>query len=254
MKLNYEIMGEGVPLFILHGMFGSSSNWKHIASQLANNFKIYLIDLRNHGESPHTPCFDYYMMANDIMEIVIDEDLEKINLMGHSMGGKVAMQYAFTYPKMIQTMIIVDITPKKYPLIHQNLLMQLNQIPLNKINKRQDVENYMNHTVSESVKKFMMKNLVKKHHNWRWKFNLSTLTKYYEILMDQIITSIPIAVPTLFLKGSNSDYIQKEDVALLDKYFMNYQVQEVPNSGHWVHIDNPKVFVEMFLSFVRASH
>ncbi len=177
MNLNYKTIGEGQPLIILHGLLGMLDNWQSISRQFADYHQVFIIDQRNHGRSPHDELIDYPSMAEDLHDFLHEHDLQQVNIMGHSMGGKTAMQFAHTYPERVNRLIVVDIAPKTYPPGHQTIFEALLGVELDKVASRADVEEVLAAKIKEErIRLFLLKNLTRtKQGAYRWKVNLEAI-------------------------------------------------------------------------------
>jgi len=254
MKLHFRKIGEGTPLMILHGLFGSSDNWQTLAKKFAeNNFSVYLVDQRNHGRSPHADQFSYHNMSEDIFELINDAKIDVMNLIGHSMGGKTGMDLTMNHPGKIIKLIVVDMSPKKYPLQNKEVADALLEINLNEIKTRKDAE----HALAQKIKdagtlQFLLKNLYWKENGiLAWRFNLGTISENIDKMSDAIDFIKPFEKPALFIRGEKSNYITKDDEPLIKKYFPHAEIKTAPQSGHWVHADNPEWFFENCLEFLK---
>jgi esterase len=260
MKLFYRKFGDGPPLIILHGMYGSSDNWVTIAKKLGDSFTVYLPDQRNHGQSPHSEIHDYDSMRDDLFELVTDLRLRKFFLAGHSMGGKTAMAFAVKWPEMINGLVVVDISPftnenNKLPVFNQNLaiLKTILSIDLTTIKSRGDVEKLLIDKISsDKVRGFILKNLQRNAgDNFSWKLNASSLLKN----LDKIMAAIDLkegfiqpitGFPVLFMKGSFSNYLTASDVADLRRVFPATEFIVINGAGHWIHADKPDEVIDNF--------
>lgn len=250
MKLHYREMGEGQPFVILHGLFGFSDNWQTHAKKLAEYYRVILVDQRNHGHSDWSNDFSYELMAEDLHELCVDLKLEKIILMGHSMGGKTAMLFAQHYPDVIDKLIVVDMGIKRYPMHHQQILAGLNEIDLSQINVRSEVDEILkNYIDSVGIRQFLLKNIYwKEKGKLAWRMNIPVLERE----MDAILTSLNIEdcfIPTLFIRGELSNYILDEDIESIENSFPDSELVTIPGAGHWVHAEAPELFLESVLSF-----
>lgn len=252
MKLHYRTMGEGRPLVILHGVFGSSDNWQTLGRYFSEWCKVYLVDLRDHGFSPHSDSLDLDAMAGDIKELADEGGLENFDLIGHSMGGKVGMRFAQLHPHLLGTLIVVDMAPKRYEMRHGELIEALKSLELEKIEGRKDADEKLAQRIPDfGVRQFLLKNLHRKEQDaWEWKMNLplieQDLPKINEALAEE-----PVEIPTLFIRGGNSDYIEDDDEPLLKRYFPNSGLKTVEGSGHWVHAEAPKAFYQIVEDLLR---
>jgi len=252
MHLNYETYGDGPPLVILHGLFGSLENWRTVAKQLAADFRVYLLDLRNHGRSPHSDVFDYPAMAGDVKEFLQQHDLRSVFLMGHSMGGKVAMQCAVTWPQLVQKLVVVDMAPKPYNPQHREILDALLSLHLERYTERRAVDVALSDAIPDTgIRLFLLKNLVTNEAGrFTWRINLEAISRNYDELVQGIDTGSAFDGPTLFIKGENSNYVRPEDATLIRRLFPAARLLTVPAAGHWVHADNPGFFVHSVVSFL----
>lgn len=250
MKLHVREMGEGFPLVILHGLFGFSDNWQTHAKKLSSYYRIILVDLRNHGHSPWSDAFSYQLMADDLKELIDDLGIKKMHLLGHSMGGKVAMLFAQQHTKCIDKLIVVDIGIKAYPMHHQHILAGMHAIDLNTITARSQAEAILKeHIDSDGVRQFLLKNLYwKDKGQLAWRMNIDVLERE----MPEILAALPekeTFVPTLFIRGSLSNYILDEDFSAIEEVFPEAEFVTIDNAGHWVHAEAPEEFMDAVLSF-----
>jgi esterase len=252
-ELNYKDYGQGEPVIIIHGLFGTLDNWQTIAKNLAEKFNIYLIDQRNHGRSPHTEAFDYTLLAEDLHDFMENNWIYKARIIGHSMGGKTAMQFALEYPDMVEKLVVIDIAPKNYIGGHEVILETLQSIDLTTIKERKEVENLMAERITDAgQRQFLMKNLSRdeKTGQYEWKMNLSSLVQNYQKIIDNIQLSSIFKGETLFVRGEKSDYVLDSDEPILKAFFPNSQLHTIPNAGHWVHADQPKLLLEVLNVFL----
>ncbi|WP_282163181.1 alpha/beta fold hydrolase [Ulvibacterium marinum] len=253
-ELHSKILGNGKPLIILHGFLGMSDNWKTLGSQYAEKgFEVHLIDQRNHGRSFWSEDFNYDLMAHDVHNYVLRHGLEKGHLMGHSMGGKTAMQFACTYPEWVNKLIVADIAPKYYPPHHQPILDALNGLDLDVLDSRGKVDQELSKSISETgTRQFLLKNLYWKEKGiLQFRFNLKVLSDKMEEIGDNIGSSEKFEGATLFLRGGNSEYIAPDDIPEIKKHFPFAELDIIKNTGHWLHAENPKEFFEKSLSFLN---
>ena len=251
MKLNYKILGEGQPLIILHGLFGSSDNWLTHAKRLSEYFKVILVDQRNHGHSDWSNDFNYTILATDLMELITELDLNKSYVLGHSMGGKTAMVFAQLFPEMISKLIVVDIGIKQYPMHHDEILKGIHAVGEGKMNSRSDAESQLLPFIpSAGVRQFLMKNLYwKEKEQLAWRMNVAILEKE----MPHILASIAdteVFTPALFIRGEQSNYILDEDWNDIENAFPDSNLVTIKNAGHWVHAEAPEVFMNEVLGFL----
>lgn len=254
MHLNYRTLGQGQPFVILHGIFGTSDNWQTFGRALSEKYQVFLVDLRNHGNSPHSEEFNYTVMADDLKEFIEQHHLENPIILGHSMGGKVAMFFAASHPDLFEKMIIVDIAPKYYPVHHQKILEGLEAVEINKIDSRKEAEEQMSKHIGDmGVRQFLLKNLKRTNHDgFAWKLNLPVIRDNIENVGEALDTDHPIKKPVLFVRGAKSDYIQDEDKAEIRKIFPLAQVVTIKDAGHWIHAEQPEALYEAVMAFLDA--
>ncbi len=254
MELNYKQFGQGDPVIILHGLFGMLDNWQTIAKKLAENYTVFIIDQRNHGRSPHHPDFDYSLLAEDLHCFMEQQWIYQAHLIGHSMGGKTVMQFALDYPDFVEKMIVVDIAPKKYEGGHQLIFEALFDLDLEHIQNRKDAEQQLEVRIPQfGVRQFLLKNLTrKKEGGYTWKMNLDAIFNHYEDILDTI-EGEPVEIPSLFIKGGLSNYIQKEDSSLIKKLFSHSNIITIEKSGHWVHAEQPDILLEHMKNFLTSK-
>lgn len=255
MKLYSQKIGTGEPFIILHGLFGSSDNWLTIAKQLSENYSFHLIDARNHGKSPHTNEFGYDNMAMDVREYIQDHNLKNIVLMGHSMGGKTAMKIALEYPMRVQKLIIADIAPRKYSIIHNHIIEALLSIKTDNLESREQADIQLYQSIkSSTLRKFLLKNLYRDESNtYQWRINLEAICGNLESLGAQIKSSQNYDGDTLFVKGELSDYITAEDEADIHSLFPKAFIKSIPRATHWLHAENPEDFVTEIKRFLNLK-
>ena len=254
MKLSYRILGAGEPIIILHGVFGSSDNWQTVGKMLSEHFKVYLVDQRNHGNSPHSEEFSYSLMAADIKELMESENLTDANLLGHSMGGKVAMEFATTFPEKAKKLVVVDIAPKYYKPHHQQVLAAFRAVDLNQITSRGDAEASMAPIISEfGIRQFLLKNLKRSNEGFSWKVNLDVIEGSIENIGNGLANGRSYTGRSLFIAGGKSDYVKKTDHSLIASHFPDSQVIYIAGAGHWVHAEKPKELYESVYHFLSQS-
>jgi len=252
MKLYSRQMGKGEPLLILHGLFGISDNWLSIARQLAQSHHCYILDMRNHGRSPHSPDLNYDDMIEDIYEFLTDFRLRKVSILGHSMGGMTAMKFAFEYPHRLDKLIVVDIAPKTYPVIHQDIIRGLVSIPLNTIKSRKEADNYLKEYVPSSrIRQFLLKNLRRQEdQSYAWRINLDAIQGHASSIGQGISGDYSYDQPALFIRGGDSNYIMDEDIPRIQKIFSDVSIVTIPGASHWVHAEKPEEFITAAQTFL----
>ncbi|TDQ17433.1 pimeloyl-ACP methyl ester carboxylesterase [Algoriphagus boseongensis] len=252
MKLNFKKLGSGKPFVILHGLFGSADNWFSIARELEKTYTLYLVDQRNHGDSPHSDQWNYQVMVEDLKELLDDEGLEKVFLMGHSMGGKTVMNFACTYPERVEKLIVADIAPRYYPVHHETILEGLNSIQLKEIKSRKEADDQLAKYIPDlGTRQFLLKSLARNADGFVWKVNLPVITANIEEVGQELADWAKYLGPTLFLGGGNSKYIQQKDIEDIASHFPNYNLEFVPNAGHWLHAEQPEAVIEEVRNFLK---
>ncbi len=250
--LHSTIKGEGDPLLILHGYFGMGDNWKSLGNRFSETYEVHLIDQRNHGRSFHEELFNYEVMVEDLYNYIEYHQLESVHLIGHSMGGKTAMLFAVTYPELVDKLIIVDITPRRYEPHHNAILAGLNAIDFSIQNSRVLVDQKLSEFISETgVRQFLLKNVFwKEKGQLAYRFNLDSLTANNSEVGEALPSFTVFEKETLFLKGANSDYITEDEVPIIAAHFLNSNIVEIKNAGHWLHAENPIEFYEEVCRFL----
>ncbi len=253
-SLHFKEYGQGEPLLILHGFMGSLDNWHSFATQFGAKYHVYNLDQRNHGKSPHREFHSIPLMVADLKQFIGENKLSKVSLIGHSMGGKVAMEFALRYPELVNKLIIVDIAPKQYIRGHDDVFKAIFAVELNKVISRKDAENRMEPFVQDfGTRQFLMKNLDRAEDgSYKWKMNLNVLHRDYEEIIRSINSDTPFLGSTLVIKGGNSRYINTEDETDFEQLFPAYQLKSIANVGHWVHAEAPKEFYEMVNKFLAS--
>ena len=252
MLLHYKSFGEGKPLLILHGFLGSLDNWQSIAKELAVNYQVYILDVRNHGKSFHDPKHDYTSMVEDVRYFINHFGLSEVSLIGHSMGGKIAMSFALKYPLLVSNLVVVDIAPKVYLPGHEDILHALSNINPKKLKSRQEAVDIISTYIHDpSVVQFLLKNLDRLGDGtFGWKMNLPVLIEQYKEMLAFPSKGL-FDGPTLFLKGAKSDYILPSDEENIFTLFPNAKIVSIKDAGHWVHAENPVDFISETSNFLK---
>ncbi len=254
MDLYYRKTGRGGPLFILHGLFGSSDNWMSIAKVLSPHYTVYLPDQRNHGASSWSEDWNYEVMASDIKLIVEKERLQEICVLGHSMGGKVAMELAIRYPGLVRKIMVVDIAPRHYPVRHRDILDGLKSINLDTISKRKEADDQLSRFISAPhIRNFLLKNIDRDENGkFKWKINLEVINRNIAEAGEGQTVSRPVEIPSLFVRGANSDYIKDGDLDHIHRLFPQASVVTIDNAGHWLHAEQPMIFTQIVKDFFNC--
>lgn len=252
--LHSRIVGEGNPLLILHGYFGMGDNWKSHANKLAEDgFEAHLIDQRNHGRSFHSDEFDYELMVADLYNYIEYHELEKVDLLGHSMGGKTVMLFATEYPELVNKLVVADISPKMYPPHHHDILDALNSVDFSIQNSRKLVDEKLAELIPEiGVRQFLLKSVYRKTKDeLGFRFNLSSLTENNNEVGEALPSFTIFDGDTLFLKGENSGYISVNEEPIIEAHFPNSTIKIIANAGHWLHAESPKSFYNNLIEFLK---
>ncbi len=243
----------GTPILILHGMFGMGDNWQTVGRKLAGEHVVYLVDARNHGRSPHAPEMNYELMAEDIHRLMEEEALEKVSIIGHSMGGKTAMTFAAKYPERVDKLVIVDIAPRAYLPGHLHILEAFEKVDLDK-KTRAEIEAQLTKLVpTRAITLFLMKNLKRKTDGgFEWKLNLDAFRKDYGKLLAEVdFDGVYDDIPVLLIKGANSPYVKPADVEALKRHFPKAVLHEIRGAAHWVHAEQPDALLEAVRAFLK---
>ena len=264
MKLNYRKYGSGPPLIILHGLYGSSDNWITIARKLEEHYTVFLPDLRNHGASPHAPTHTYVEMVNDLERFYQETATEDAYLIGHSMGGKVAMRFAAEHPEKVNRLMVIDIAPKNYlaenssfkHIRQHELILELLENPdLSKFHSRKELDDYFSSRIKEeTVRLFLLKNIHRSHSGiFEWKINAPVLRDSFKSIVSETDFSwfeerIPItAYPVTFVRGLKSEYVGNEDWLLIRKIYPEARLVDFEGAGHWLHAEQPSKLITTIL-------
>jgi pimeloyl-ACP methyl ester carboxylesterase len=254
MNLNFKKYGSANDvLIIVHGFLGSLDNWHTLASAFSKDYTVFTLDMRNHGKSPHTESHSLKLMVNDLAEFMEQQYIQSANIIGHSMGGKVAMQFAFDFTNKVEKLIIADIAPRQYKAGHDSVLDALVAIDFTKVSKRKDAEDMMIHLMPDfGTRQFLLKNLTTSNEGgYMWRMNLDVLIKNYEEIIKPIIYNGVFLKPTLFLRGELSTYIEPSDELEIQEHFIYAQIETILGVGHWLHAENPKEFYERVMQFLK---
>ena len=254
MTLNHKSFGDGKPLVILHGLLGSLDNWVTVSKYLAKKYKVYIIDLPNHGKSYHTKYFSYENMANDLDSFFVENGLTKFSLLGHSMGGKLALKYVDMFEDKIDKLILVDIANKNYESTRfNNVFDAIFSISLNNLETRKDADSIVSEIIKNAGERhFVLKNLKRTSQGFEWSPNINLLYSNLSAISSKIILNNKVKNSTLLILGENSNYFTDQDKNDLSNEFEKYLIKSVKNSGHWVHSENPKDFILALEAFLGS--
>lgn len=253
MDLFYKKYSEaGEPLFIFHGLFGMLDNWHNVAGQLAESYSVYTVDLRNHGQSPHSDEMSFELMADDIAQLLKTLGLTKVNVLGHSMGGKTVMTFALNYPQLVDKLIIADIGIRQYRRGHDDIFDAIIPLKLTEFETRGDIDRHLTPALPEySTRQFILKNLGRDAEGkFYWKMNVEAIYKNYENIIAAVNSDTPYKGETLFIRGEKSRYIKDEDWDSIHHLFPQATLATIANAGHWVHAENPAEVVRLVREFL----
>ncbi len=256
MNLYFREFGSGKSLIIVHGLFGMSDNWVSLGKQFAKNFRVIIPDLRNHGRSPHSQVFDFPSMEEDLLELIEEETDGEVMLLGHSLGGRIAVNLTLHHPQLVKKLVIVDISLRRYPPLEDQLhLMQvMQQLDLSKINRRSEAESKLKHlTPSLRLRQFLLKNLYwLERGKLAWRMNLQVINENIPALFGAGGAPGVYKGPTLFIKGEKSDYIKDGDLEVINEKFPGSRIRTIEGASHWVHADRPGEFYQVVSDFLQG--
>ncbi|MBN2700924.1 MAG: alpha/beta fold hydrolase [Methylohalobius sp. ZOD2] len=247
---------EGPPLLILHGLFGAGRNWYSLAQRLAGEFQVLVPDLRGHGESPHAAPLDYPHMATDLAALLAREGVQSTHLLGHSMGGKVAMRLALSRPDLVSKLVVADIAPVQYAHSFDHVVEALKALPLDQVTSRRQADEWLAPRIENPVvRQFLLQNLITHNSSYDWRVDLDLLASALPALsgfpLDATIQ--PFAGPTLFVSGGLSEYIKPAYHQAIRSLFPQARIKTIEHAGHWIHIDQPDCFESTVRCFLREA-
>lgn len=251
--LHYSEIGEGETLVILHGLFGSSKNWQSLARVFSRHFRVLTLDLRNHGQSFHHDEMNYAVMAEDVKRLIHHIGIDSCSLIGHSMGGKIAMLLALNYPELVSRLVVADIAPVAYSHAHDHLIDPILSLALDQLQSRSAVDRALMQDIPDTmVRNFLLQNLERKGGQWRWKVNWAAIDRQMHQLTG--FSNLPVGwkinIPSCFIRGENSEYIGATEEAEIKAHFEQVTIQTISNAGHWLHAEQPEQFSQLALNFL----
>jgi len=255
MELHCKTFGQGEPVILLHGLFGTLDNWQTIGRALAEHYSVYLLDQRNHGHSPHTSFMDYTAMAEDLHRFMEHHWIFGAHIIGHSMGGKTAMQFALHYPDMVDKLIVIDIAPRAYPRRHQEIFDALFALDLDNLATRQEADEQLRQRIpDDAIRQFLLKSLIRRRGGgYAWRMNLAAIYKHYNEILASIDSDEEFDKPALFIRGGRSDYVQDDDFPGIRRQFPQARIETLPGAGHWVHVDAREAMLDLMTNFLAGS-
>lgn len=250
MQLHFQSTGSGEALIFVHGLFGSGDNWRSIAKHFANDYQVISLDLRNHGRSPKSNEQSYALMAEDLLALMNDCNLDKAHLVGHSIGGKVAMQFATQHPDRVNKLVVVDMATRAYADAHSHLINAMLTVDLQRHQSRQSVDDALKTNIPVTmVRQFLLMNLVRSEAGLDWRINLSALKSNYPALQSAVCEGAEYNKPCLFIHGEKSEYVLPADKTMIRQCFSQAEFVGLP-TGHWVHAEAPEKFVNALQSYL----
>ena len=255
MQLHFKDYGNGPPLIILHGLFGSLDNWHSTSVKLAAQFHVFAVDQRNHGNSPHASEMSYPAMANDLDEFMRAHGPARAHMLGHSMGGKTAMEFALRYGDRVEKLIVVDIAPRAYSPRHEKILQAMLSLDLPAFETRKEIEEALAPAVPElATRQFLLKNVTRAPgQTFHWKLGLREIAGDYARLSEPPTATTPYGKPVLFVRGEASDFLLDEDISLIRGLFPQAELRTIPRAGHLPHVENPAAFLQTVNEFLAAD-
>ncbi len=251
MELYSQIKGEGEALIIMHGVFGMGDNWQTLGRKWSKNYEVHLLDMRNHGRSPHSDEFSYEVMSDDLEEYLDKHKIEQAYILGHSMGGKVGMLFATLNPERTRKLIVGDIAPRAYEPHHGQILDALQSLDLENIESRGEAEEQF--AISEAgTRQFLLKSL-----HWTddkklaWRFNVEVIAREIERVTDSLPAQAIYHGPTLFIRGGKSNYIEDDDLNDIHGHFPEARLETIADAGHWLHAEKPQEFDKIVRDFLE---
>lgn len=254
--LSYTRSGTGPPLVVLHGLFGSGRNWQSHTRQFASHFEVFNLDLRNHGQSFHSDEMNYPAMADDVAGLLRSLNLGKCNLLGHSMGGKVAMTFAVNNPDSVERLIVADIAPVAYFHHYDDLIDPILALPLSAIESRAQADQLLRQNIPEDqLRAFLLQNLVREPDGWRWRVNWRAIQRDMEFLtgFGDLPDGWRLDLPTLFIRGARSDYVGAPEIDVINRHFSRASIATIEGAGHWLHAEKPEAFTQRVLEFLQPD-
>jgi pimeloyl-ACP methyl ester carboxylesterase len=254
LQLYYREIGQGSPLVILHGLFGSGANWGAMAKRLAGSRRVVTVDLRNHGESPHAESMTYEEMADDLLALLDKTGVEKAALLGHSLGGKVAMGFALLHPERTEALIAVDIAPVRYGRRFDDIIRELKALPLDTLSSRKEADQQLASQIPDAgLRQFLLKNLVRQGNIFGWRVNLTAIEGNMDTLLGfpDFAPSVRYEGKACFIAGGLSSYVRPDRIPPIHRFFPNARIVTLPDAGHWPHIEQPEEFFQTVEGFLN---
>lgn len=254
MKLFYREFGDGHPLIILHGLFGISDNWLTLAKRFGKNYRVFVPDQRNHGRSPHDDILTYDALTGDLNEFMDTHQIHSCHLLGHSMGGKTGMRFAIDYPGRINKLIVADIAPKYYPVLHSEIISSLKNLDFSRLKTRNEAFEALKENIPQpSIRQFLLKNLKRdKDGSLMWRINLDAIEKNIAHISNGFTTERSCNCPALFIRGDLSYYVHDADIVEIERLFPISTLKTIGGASHWLHAEKPDEFYEYVTEFLNS--
>jgi esterase len=255
MRLNFQVEGDGPPLITIHGFLGALDNWRAMSKRLSAHYEVYSVDLRNHGRSPHSGVMNYSVMAHDLGEFLDEHGLVSASIIGHSLGGKAAMQFALEFPERVDKLVIVDIAPKAYPPTHRPLLTAMRNLDVRALASFAEADAALALAVTDAaLRQFLIKNLARSDDGeLRWRIALDSIIHNYDEITKAIVTTNIFEKPALFLRAGRSNFVEEKDIALIRRSFPHAEIRTITDAGHWLHIEAPDEFYRVVTEFLGIT-
>lgn len=251
-KLFGRSSGNGPAILLLHGLFGDGANLGQLAKSLTEQFTVHSLDLRNHGRSPHTRHMNYSLMASDVVAYMDEHQITSAALIGHSMGGKVAMSVALSFPSRVTALIVADIAPVAYPPHHVKIFEGLRQLDTKALPNRKAADESMSAYIADaSTRQFILKSLIKSETGFKWRINVDAIIENYTAILDVPAGQGPFDGATLFVNGGDSDYVQAKHRSQIVKLFPQAQSKTIMGASHWLHAEKPDTFNGICMRFLE---
>jgi len=251
--LHYTETGNGKPVIILHGLFGSSKNWQSLSRVFSRHFKVFRLDLRNHGQSFHHDEMNYPAMVGDVYRLISNLGIDSCSVIGHSMGGKTAMLLTLEHPELVSQLVVADIAPVNYSHSHSHLLQSMMCLRLDQMDSRSSVDKALQQDIPETMlRNFLLQNLERKDGQWRWNVNWSVIDQQLNHLtgFPNLPADWKVKTQTQFIRGEHSDYIDDIGIRTIDNHFEDATIKTINNAGHWLHAEQPAKFSQLVLEFL----
>jgi esterase len=254
--LHHSRVGQGEPLVILHGLFGSGKNWQSLARRFGERFDVISVDLRNHGQSFHADAMNYPAMTGDVVDLLDSLDLSRVNVLGHSMGGKVSMMLAATCPQRVDRLIVADIAPVAYAHSHDDLIDPIHSLSLETLGSREQADRFLASRIPQAgLRAFLLQNLVREDGAWRWRVNWRVIQRDMDQLtgFSGLADDWKVEHPTLFIRGASSSYVGDTELAAIHQHFSRARIETLVGAGHWLHAEQPQAFLQRVFDFLAET-